>query len=71
MKYINGNILGKHILSLLSHNDEVGIVAISQEAKFLGVSSCSDSNMAKATYETKVHFSRFIDGLSISAGKYV
>ncbi|XP_022246418.1 VWFA and cache domain-containing protein 1-like isoform X1 [Limulus polyphemus] len=55
--------VGKHILFTLSHKDKVGLIGLSGEPQHPQSDSCLSHQMAYATYETKFHFSRFIDGL--------
>ncbi|XP_022243736.1 VWFA and cache domain-containing protein 1-like isoform X1 [Limulus polyphemus] len=55
--------VGKHILFTLSHQDKVGLIGLSGEPHHPQSDSCLTHQMAYATYETKLHFSRFIDRL--------
>jgi len=55
--------VSKYILNSLSHNDRIGLIALSTDAQYPNSDSCLARQMANANYETKYHFSRFIDAL--------
>ncbi|XP_046405658.1 VWFA and cache domain-containing protein 1 isoform X2 [Ischnura elegans] len=58
--------VGKHLISLLSSYDLVGVLALSNEVTYPGNENCSQQAIPFATHETKFHFSGFIDALKKS-----
>ncbi|XP_071440186.1 VWFA and cache domain-containing protein 1 isoform X2 [Hetaerina americana] len=58
--------VGKHLITLLSYNDKVGLIALSDVVTYPGNENCSQQFMPFATYETKFHFTGFIDSLKKS-----
>ncbi|RWS12904.1 VWFA and cache domain-containing protein 1-like protein [Dinothrombium tinctorium] len=55
--------VAKQILNSLSHQDKVGLIALSNDVQYPSSDSCLSHQMAFANYETKYHFSRFIETL--------
>ncbi|GAB1599475.1 VWFA and cache domain-containing protein 1-like isoform X3 [Argonauta hians] len=55
--------IAKHLLESLSENDYVGVIGLAATPTYPRADSCLPHTLVQATYETRLYFNKFLDGL--------
>lgn len=60
---LTAKAVAKHLLESLSENDYVGVIGLADLPTYPRADSCLPHTMVQATYETRLYFNKFLDGL--------